>query len=157
MVGWHHQFNGHELGRTLGNREGQGSLACCSPQGCKELDTAWQLNNHSSSRVMTTAPWTEIRSKSFALLFSSYLHPYPTPHTSKTIRGTRMDIMPLPKCQLLALLFFICLYFKFYFGLCWVFIAALRLPLVVVSRGYSLDLVCGLLIVVASLVAALGL
>ena len=24
MVGWHHQFNGHELGRTLGNGEGQG-------------------------------------------------------------------------------------------------------------------------------------
>ena len=26
--------------------EGQGSLACCSPWGCKELDTTWQLNNN---------------------------------------------------------------------------------------------------------------
>ena len=26
MVGWHHQFNGHELGPTLGDGEGQGSL-----------------------------------------------------------------------------------------------------------------------------------
>ena len=28
----------------LGDGEGQGSLACCSPWGRKELDTAWQLN-----------------------------------------------------------------------------------------------------------------
>ena len=39
--GWHHQFNGHELGQTLGGGEGQGSLACCSPLGLKELDTTW--------------------------------------------------------------------------------------------------------------------
>ena len=26
MVGWHHRFNGHELGQTLGDSEGQGSL-----------------------------------------------------------------------------------------------------------------------------------
>ena len=39
MVGWHHQLNGHEFGQTLGDGEGQGSLACCSLQGCKESDT----------------------------------------------------------------------------------------------------------------------
>ena len=33
MVGWHHQFNGHEFGQTLGDSEGQGSLVCCSPWG----------------------------------------------------------------------------------------------------------------------------
>ena len=33
MVGWHHQLNGHEFEETLGNREGQASLACCSPWG----------------------------------------------------------------------------------------------------------------------------
>ena len=38
MVGWHHRFNGHEFEQTLGDGEGQGSLACCSPWGCKELD-----------------------------------------------------------------------------------------------------------------------
>ena len=27
MVGWHHQLNGHELEQTLGDSEGQGSLA----------------------------------------------------------------------------------------------------------------------------------
>ena len=31
MVGWHHQLNGHELEQSLGDGEGQGSLACCSP------------------------------------------------------------------------------------------------------------------------------
>jgi len=31
MVGWHHQHNGHEFEQVLGAREGQGSLACCSP------------------------------------------------------------------------------------------------------------------------------
>ena len=39
MVGWHHQLNGHEFEQTLGNSEGQGSLACCNPWGHKELDT----------------------------------------------------------------------------------------------------------------------
>ena len=38
MVGWHHWFNGHELEQTLGDSEGQRSLLCCSPWGCKELD-----------------------------------------------------------------------------------------------------------------------
>ena len=38
MVGCHHQLNGHEFEQTLGE-SGQGSLACCSPWGCTELDT----------------------------------------------------------------------------------------------------------------------
>ena len=35
MVGWHHQLNGHEFQQTPGDSEGQGSLACCSPWGCR--------------------------------------------------------------------------------------------------------------------------
>ena len=30
MVGWHHRFNGHGLGQTLEDGEGQGGLACYS-------------------------------------------------------------------------------------------------------------------------------
>ena len=45
MVGWHHQLNGHEFEQTQGDGEGQGSLVCCSPWGCKELDTTEWLNN----------------------------------------------------------------------------------------------------------------
>ena len=33
MIGWHHQLNGQEFEQTLGDGEGQGSLACCSPLG----------------------------------------------------------------------------------------------------------------------------
>ena len=39
MVGWHHQLNEHQFTQTLGDSEGQGSLACCSPWGHKESDT----------------------------------------------------------------------------------------------------------------------
>ena len=42
MAGWHHQLNGHEFEQALGDGEGQHSLACCHPQGHKELDmTEW--------------------------------------------------------------------------------------------------------------------
>ena len=35
--GWmHHWLNGHEFEQTLGDSEGQGSLACCSSWGLKE-------------------------------------------------------------------------------------------------------------------------
>ena len=41
----YHQFNGHEFEQVPGD-EGQGSLACCSPWGRKESDTAEQLKNN---------------------------------------------------------------------------------------------------------------
>ena len=46
MIEWHHRLNEHELEQALGVGEGQGSLACCSPWGCKELDTTEQLKNN---------------------------------------------------------------------------------------------------------------
>ena len=44
MVGWHHGLNRHEFEQTPRDSEGEGSLACCSPWGCKELDSTEQLN-----------------------------------------------------------------------------------------------------------------
>ena len=41
MVGWHHQLNGHDFKQIQDDSEGQGSLACCSPWGRKESDTAY--------------------------------------------------------------------------------------------------------------------
>ena len=38
MVREHHWLNGHESEQTLGDSEGQGSLAYCSPWGCKDSD-----------------------------------------------------------------------------------------------------------------------
>ena len=44
MIGWHHQLNGHESEQALGVGEEQGSLACYSPWGRKELDMIEHLN-----------------------------------------------------------------------------------------------------------------
>ena len=51
MVGWQHQLNGHEFEQTLGNRGAQGSLACCSPWGHKEMDMTERLNKPSIQEV----------------------------------------------------------------------------------------------------------
>ena len=37
IVGWHHLLDGPEFEQALGVGDGQGSLACYSPRGCKEL------------------------------------------------------------------------------------------------------------------------
>ena len=39
MVGWHHRLDEREFEQPQGDSEGQKSLVCCSPWGCKELDT----------------------------------------------------------------------------------------------------------------------
>ena len=44
MAGWHHRYNGHELGQTSRDGEGERGLACCSPWDRKESDTTEQLN-----------------------------------------------------------------------------------------------------------------
>ena len=36
MVGWYHRLDGHQFEQSLGVGDGQGSLACCRPWGCKE-------------------------------------------------------------------------------------------------------------------------
>ena len=40
MVEWHYRLNGHEFEQILGDDEGEGSLACCSPWGHSETDIA---------------------------------------------------------------------------------------------------------------------
>ena len=45
MVEWHHRLDRHEFEQALGVGEGQGSLACCSPWGHKELDKLYPNNN----------------------------------------------------------------------------------------------------------------
>ena len=44
MFGWHHQLDGLEFELAPGVGVGQGSLACCSPWGCKELDMTERPN-----------------------------------------------------------------------------------------------------------------
>ena len=51
MVGWHHRLNGHEFEQTQGDSEGQGSLACYSPWGCKESDMTDWLNSNITAKL----------------------------------------------------------------------------------------------------------
>ena len=44
MVGWHHRLDRAEFEQAPGVGDGQGSVACCGPWGCKESDTTEQLN-----------------------------------------------------------------------------------------------------------------
>ena len=44
MVGCHYRLDEHEFEQAPGVGDGQGSLMCCSPWGCKELDRTGQLN-----------------------------------------------------------------------------------------------------------------
>ena len=43
MLGWNHPLDRTEFEQAQGDGEGQGSLVCCSPWGCKESDTIEQL------------------------------------------------------------------------------------------------------------------
>ena len=52
MVGWHHRLDGHEVEQAPEVGDEQGSLACCSLWGRKELDTTEWLN------------WTELNENS---------------------------------------------------------------------------------------------
>ena len=59
MVGWHPWLNGHEFDQTPEDSEEQGSLACCSPRGQKELDMTEQMNNNSKSDINYINPRQE--------------------------------------------------------------------------------------------------
>ena len=51
MVGWHHRFNGHEFGQTLGDSEEQGSLGCSSPGGSQWVGHDWTTEQQESRHV----------------------------------------------------------------------------------------------------------
>ena len=50
MVGWHHRLDGPEFEQGPGVGDGQGSLACCSPWGRKEVGTT----EHESPNTLST-------------------------------------------------------------------------------------------------------
>ena len=58
MVGWHHWLNGHEFEQVWGVGDGQGSLAFCSPWGCKGLDiTEWLNWNELGGFLLFSMGW----------------------------------------------------------------------------------------------------
>ena len=52
MVGQYYPLNGSEFEQIPGDSERQGSLACCSPWGHKELNMTWPLNNSNNTRII---------------------------------------------------------------------------------------------------------
>ena len=70
------RLNGHESKQTLGDSEGQGSLACCSPWGRKELDRTQQLNSNNSISIESVC-YLNISSSaaSFSFCFPSFPRP----------------------------------------------------------------------------------
>ena len=90
MVRWHHQLIGHEFEQTLGNSEGQGSLACCSPWGHKESEHNWttttklkvRVNSHIVSVIHTSKIWPQFSSVQFSRsVMSNSLQPHESQHT----------------------------------------------------------------------------
>ena len=53
--------NGHELEQTDG--KGQGSVACCSPRGCKELNTTEQGLGRRVNWSKERRPWVSSESR----------------------------------------------------------------------------------------------
>ena len=70
MVGWHHRLNGHRFEQTLEDGQGQGSMVCCSPWGCQELDATEQLNNKERTHtdVLTSNGPSDLSEPSLSLV-----------------------------------------------------------------------------------------
>ena len=61
MVGWHHRLNRHEIEQALRDSEGQGSLVCGGPRGCKESDTTEWLTATQSWKEWNNAICSNMR------------------------------------------------------------------------------------------------
>ena len=79
MVGWDHQLDGHEFEQAAGVGDGQGSMACCSPWGCKELDTT-ELNLSTKPKELQYKEQITARQR-LSLRRSAYRSPKPTEET----------------------------------------------------------------------------
>ena len=69
-VGWHHRLAGLELEHAPGVGDGQGSLACFSPWGYKELDTTERLNWSSNLPF-----WSSLASMLAFICWTIQFHP----------------------------------------------------------------------------------
>ena len=78
IVGWDHWLDGHESEQAPGGGDGQGSLACCSPWGHKELDMTEWLNrtetyttpNTSEGHLIAPNQWQVKRERNMLKIFT---------------------------------------------------------------------------------------
>ena len=82
-----HQFNGHELGQTPGDDEGQGGLVCCNPWSRKESDMTWQLNSNKLARVIENKNRLWVTEMAFCML-GSFPH---LPHSLELLLRTTVN------------------------------------------------------------------
>ena len=136
MVRWHHWLYGHEFEWALGVGDGWGSLACCSPWGCKELDTTEQLN--------LTEPQVCFLHM-YIVILMHFEGLWSCRFNTHTVTNIPSDV----RTSVCYPAFFS---WKIYLWLCLVFIVAWGLSPVSVSEGHSLVVVCGLLVVMTSLI-----
>ena len=76
MVGWHHWLNGHEFKQSPRDGEGQGSLACCKPWGCKESDMTEWLNSNSTPEMhkSSSEEWLWIPNPQASVVRNYFIH-----------------------------------------------------------------------------------
>ena len=82
MVWWHHQFNGHELGQTPGDGEGQGSLVCYHPWGCRvrhDLATEQQQPQSSPKALISKYLPSGVRALTYEFIWWRYNSVHHTP------------------------------------------------------------------------------
>ena len=89
MVGWYHRLDRHELEQTPGDGEGQGSLACFSPYGCKESDMTKQLNSNNNTPPNSPLPTSTCPTLSGFYLWPNHLaHIWPLIFTYSSWRDS---------------------------------------------------------------------
>ena len=118
--GWHHQFNGHQLGQTPEDGEGQGSLICCSLLGLKESVMTRQLNNNNkiwdhSSQIIQVAKKIgsgEVRRELDNHLECNVMHGTTVHFTGAGGQASNQVYQALSMCLVLWSVFQICCHFS---------------------------------------------
>ena len=57
MDGWHHRCNGHELGKTLGDGEGQGGLGVLQSIGLRRVRQDWEEGTTTTVVILCFSYW----------------------------------------------------------------------------------------------------
>ena len=77
MAGWHHRLDGHDFEQAPGVGDGQGSLSCCIPWGCRvRHDWVTELTDWFSSKSHSHPGWNITMSRvpcATELVFVGYL------------------------------------------------------------------------------------
>ena len=101
MVGWHHRHEGPEFEQAPGIGDGQGSLMCCRPWGCKESDTTERLNWTDWDCWRHPGRWE------FSSLLSSYWPPvycHPCTHWCPLLFLEKHHALTLPRASSVGIL-----------------------------------------------------